>query len=1104
MTAKLTTAILLATSMTLAMPLTAAAQTVTGTLADDPDPTGDGNASPGEQIDYTATLNAAGGTAQNVMYDQILDANTTLVPGSLNTSPIAIDDAYQVIANLTLSIPAGNGLLANDRDPDNAPPTSNAGLSATAETKATSLGGSVTINADGSFDYDAPVGGFAGTDTFQYTVGDSHAVNPLTDTATASISVAATVWYMDDNPAGTADEGTIGNPFLGIDSLNAAQGAGATDVQAGDMIFVFEGTYNSPGIDLQNNQTLIGQGATAVEILLNGATVIELPAGTATNPNINNLTGNAIDLAANNTIRNLDLNPQAGKGLNGTNVGNLVVSGVNIGATGGAAVDIVGATSLDVALGNVASTNSATRGINLQNIASAGSSFTVAGTTTTSGSTGDGINIDPSEGTYTFTGKVDIDTSTGRGLVLDDVGTVVMNNAANEISTLADKAIDANTVDSLSATFAMVDVGYVAGSSPNGGISLQNVTGTTTIANATISVTGGNGFFANNGGTVNVLDGTIGATGTPALSFTDTTIGATGLTFESISADGGTNGILLNNTGALGGLTVTGDGSNARNGSGGTIQNTTGSGIDLDNTQDFSISSMDIDDTGLGAGGTDGDEDHIDAREIRGTNLVRGCRFTDYESQGAASRGIEIENNGVSLVEFRVTDCLFDESLGGGSAFRADLEAGTVNGHFVIEDSRFEDHSGPGVDFAIGEGGPGSGSIDIVIENNIFDGRSDAVIGNDITIAVQDDYAVHYVVHDNSLDEIKPVTTAAGIINSVTGANNAPGPSVTARITENDIREIRGRRGINMIVGDNFVSAWDITIYDNDINDLVSDASCPGANCFGLESVEIEIEDNAGSGDLRVIGNRFGTVTPVAGNGSREALNVFTRDDVSVDMLVHDNIMTISNISSGEAIELDIEDTSDIDLTVTNNTLTGGSQNEGFTIETEDPGSVANVRFGGIGGGSAGNTSADEIQFDRDAGTMTITRRDFLAADNPGVTGPFSLVDAPLTTPALPALPSGVILATNGAAQIAAVSTAFSALEVTVLNPNGTPAAGVAVTFAAPGAGASGVFTGGAVAVTNASGVATKGFTANATAGAYEVTASAAGFDGAKFLMRNE
>ena len=54
--------------------------------------------------------------------------------------------------------------------------------------------------------------------------------------------------------------------------------------------------------------------------------------------------------------------------------------------------------------------------------------------------------------------------------------------------------------------------------------------------------------------TSNILATTTGT----ALNVANTTIGGEDLTFQSISANGAANGIVLNTTGALGGLTVTG------------------------------------------------------------------------------------------------------------------------------------------------------------------------------------------------------------------------------------------------------------------------------------------------------------------------------------------------------------------------------------------------------------------------------------------------------------------------------------------------------------------------------------------------------------------
>ena len=88
------------------------------------------------------------------------------------------------------------------------------------------------------------------------------------------------------------------------------------------------------------------------------------------------------------------------------------------------------------------------------------------------------------------------------------------------------------------------------------------------------------------------------------------------------------------------------------------------------------------------------------------------------------------------------------------------------------------------------------------------------------------------------------------------------------------------------------------------------------------------------------------------------------------------------------------------------------------------------------------------------------------------------------------------IAATSGTGQSAADGAAFTAPLVATVTTNGTPTAGVTVTFAAPSSGASGTFASGAnTATTDASGKATSAvFSANTTVGGpYTVTATAPG-----------
>src|SRR5207248_10677871 len=91
---------------------------------------------------------------------------------------------------------------------------------------------------------------------------------------------------------------------------------------------------------------------------------------------------------------------------------------------------------------------------------------------------------------------------------------------------------------------------------------------------------------------------TIPAAGGAAINVTNTTIGSSNLTFRSLSATGGANGIVLSSTGSSGSLIVSGNAgtctSLASTCTGGTIQNTTGHGVSLTLTKSPSFSFLKI------------------------------------------------------------------------------------------------------------------------------------------------------------------------------------------------------------------------------------------------------------------------------------------------------------------------------------------------------------------------------------------------------------------------------------------------------------------------------------------------------------------------------
>jgi hypothetical protein len=172
----------------------------------------------------------------------------------------------------------------------------------------------------------------------------------------------------------------------------------------------------------------------------------------------------------------------------------------------------------------------------------------------------------------------------------------------------------------------------------------------------TLSSTTNNAFFASGVGPAATTGGTVTATNTnntlttttgTALSITNTTIGAGGLIFKTVNANGGPNGIVLNNTGTTAGLTVNGDGSNTSvggNSTGGTISNTAGangaiagSGVYLKSTKNVVLRRMTINGTNqnFGIRGFSVDGFTLEYSTVNGTNGGSNNAFPDDTGEGS-------------------------------------------------------------------------------------------------------------------------------------------------------------------------------------------------------------------------------------------------------------------------------------------------------------------------------------------------------------------------------------------------------------------------------------------------------------------------------------
>jgi len=491
-----------------------------------------------------------------------------------NTPPVANPDTFEAIGNVTIPV-AAPGVLANDTDAETP-----AGLGVVAETVTTANGGTATLAADGSFTYLSGAG-FTGTDSFTYTVTDGS----LTATGTVTMTVPTRVWYVS-NANAQAGDGRDASPF---GTLAAVEGASAP----GETIFLLYGNGTTAGYDagitLQAGQSLTGQGVAAdVTAVVNGQTVVLLEAGNA--PTVTNAAAGAtIRLATGNTVQGLNVNSTAGAGISGNGFGTFTAGAVNVAAIGGPSLDLQNGT-VAASFASLSSANSSGAGLRLVGVG--GTLAAPAGVV--SNAAGAGVEVSGGNANVSYGGSI-----TGSGTRAASV-TARTGGALTLSGDIADANGGILVQNNTGGTIAFNGGSKVLATGAGSGVTLANNTGATVSfggGGLAITTTTGTGFSAAGGGTVNVTgaDNTISASGATALSVVNTTIGPSGLSFRSISAANDGNGIVLDNTGAVNGLQVTGAGAAS---SGGVIHDMSGSGVLLSSARNVSLAWMEIRNTG--------------------------------------------------------------------------------------------------------------------------------------------------------------------------------------------------------------------------------------------------------------------------------------------------------------------------------------------------------------------------------------------------------------------------------------------------------------------------------------------------------------------------
>ena len=680
-------------------------------------------------INFTNPLPPGTECEMTIVASAVSDQDTNDPPNTMEADHVftfsvpltAVDDSYGATGNIAIAINATNGVLAND-------PGTGAGSGISVGTVngaganvgipvATTQGGQVQLNADGSFQYDPPAG-FVGNDTFTYQITKGALTS---NTATVTINVAevsnALMWFVC---AGcTSDnQGTLLDPFTSVGAFSTANTGATPAPQPGDLVYILSGTYGATNtLTLRDSQRAYGQTVAASTLYTPHANSVSafaaLIAGTA--PTLSPTSGTVVTLASGNTLQGLAITtPGSGLGISGPAIGTTTINSVSITGTG-QALDLDTGT-LSGALSSVTSSGG-TNNIVMTDVATT-ETFNL-GSGSLSGATSDAFKIDGQNGSFSYSGTIANTSATGLAVnILDKTGgTVTLSGNINPSGGLPLANSRGISVTNSLGTVTFSGSQKKISSGASNGVNVTGGSATVEFTNGGLVVvtTTGNGFHAT-AGTVRVsgTTNTISSVGGIALNVNGATIGTGGLTFQSISANGGTNGIVLNSTGSTAGLTVTGTSSTA--GSGGTIQNMSGDGISLTLVRNVSVDRMSI---------TNNDGSGIFGDDVTNFSLINSSVTNNADT----ATGVEAN---LRFHELLGTASISNSTISGSSEdeVRITPSSGTLT-NLTVSNSTFGPNSATTGGHGIAIIGTNTANATLTVTNTTFQGiRSTSVLMN--------------------------------------------------------------------------------------------------------------------------------------------------------------------------------------------------------------------------------------------------------------------------------------------------------------------------------------------------------------------------------------
>jgi hypothetical protein len=465
----------------------------------------------------------------------------------------------------------------------------------------------------------------------------------------------------------------------------------------------------------------------------------------------------------------------------------------------------------------------------------------------------------------------------------------------------------------------------------------------------TLSTGSNPAFTATGSGSVDVTDpagatnNTITTTTGIALNVSGTAIGSGGLTFERISASGATNGIVLNNTGVAAGLTVTGTGAAS---SGGTIQNTTGSGISLTTTRNVSLTRMNLQSTGgSGINGTGVTNFQLTDSTINLAGNAAGEGAITFNNNGAPLVGnnisgtvtvlrnilsnpfddaIDIESNAGAVTDAQISNNTISNTGPSGTAINI-VGTGTVSSKFDLINADIDNNTITNA----------NGGIQVNISNASGGAGATAGVPNDPTKLIS--------ITGNTVT-VKPGGTQAVIV-SVSGANGGSRSQANVNISNNP--SLNGAStvggvssGIVLGIGNNGYSDMVATI-NNNIVDAHHNAQAFGAGGISGGNGILSSTSETPTLKLTVSNN---TVHNTDGNG---ILLVGRGGSGTANIKITNNSVTapLSGVRPGIRVDAGniVASNDTVCLNISGNTSAGSGGAQGIGLRKQGSNPVVNV-----------------------------------------------------------------------------------------------------------------------------------------------------------------